>query len=300
MKIYSKPKINKWWYPFRFFIEFIGVQLERRKLSNIEIKESGVTKEKRDLQIVVSLTSYPKRIDTIYLAIRTILNQTLKPDHVILNLATEQFPEGEESLPIKLLDLKHYGLEINWTEDIRSYKKLIPIYEEYKQHIIVTVDDDIYYRHDWLEKLYNSYLKEPNYIHCNVVNPFFIDEENNIYQIQDQRIYHKKASFLNSQVGFGGVLYPPMSLYKDITNKDLFMRLAPTNDDLWFWFMAILAGTKVCVINKNDLWGIAIKETVGEGLTYYNSAEGRPFMVQLNNLFNYYSNVQEILLNEKI
>lgn len=300
MIVYRKPSQKKWWHPFRFIFEWMDCQLETNKLSKTRLKESGVTNGKRETQIIVSLTSYPQRINTIHLDIRTLLNQTLKPDHVILTLAKEQFPEGESSLPADLVDLKGFGLEINWSEDIRSYKKLIPIYEEYKHHIIVTVDDDLYYSRDWLEKLYNSYLKEPNCIHCNVANAFFVDDEKNLYQVRDQRVYHKEASFLNSLVGFGGVLYPPGCLYKDITNKDLFMTLAPTNDDLWFWFMGILAGTKVRVIDNNYLMAKTIKETEGSGLNYYNNGNNDPFLKQMNNLFNHYPEVKDILLNASI
>ena len=45
-------------------------------------------------------------------------------------------------------------------------------------------------------------------------------------------------------LGGAGTLYPPKSLYKDVTNKELFMTLTPQADDIWFWAMAVMAGTK--------------------------------------------------------
>ena len=63
-------------------------------------------KEKRKPLIVVSLTSYPGRIDVVHKTITTLLHQSLKPDVVILWLAHEQF--RNKSLPIDLINLKKY------------------------------------------------------------------------------------------------------------------------------------------------------------------------------------------------
>lgn len=57
--------------------------------------------------VIISLTSYPARIDTIHLTIMTLLNQTMKPRKVMLWLAKEQFPNGGKDLPQKLLKLKY-------------------------------------------------------------------------------------------------------------------------------------------------------------------------------------------------
>ncbi len=45
---------------------------------------------------------------------------------------------------------------------MRPYKKLIPVLEKYPDDIIVTADDDIFYRPDWLKILYDEHLKSPD------------------------------------------------------------------------------------------------------------------------------------------
>lgn len=45
--------------------------------------------------VIVSLTSYPVRIDTIWLTVMILLHQTEKPKKIILWLAEEQFPNKE-------------------------------------------------------------------------------------------------------------------------------------------------------------------------------------------------------------
>ena len=96
-------------------------------------------------KIIVSLTSYPARIDVVNTTIESILNQSLKANRIILWLAPEQFPNKEKDLPDKLIKLKKYGLIIDWYHDIGSYKKLIPTLKLYPNDIIVTADDDVLY-----------------------------------------------------------------------------------------------------------------------------------------------------------
>ena len=46
-------------------------------------------------------------------------------------------------------------------------------------------------------------------------------------------------------IGYGGVLYPAGALFTDVTQRDLYMALAPKADDLWFKAMSFLKGTSV-------------------------------------------------------
>ena len=62
-------------------------------IANIEApyaacKGMGINEESK---VIISLTSFPKRIDTVYLTIKTLLNQTVKPQKVVLWLAKNQF-----------------------------------------------------------------------------------------------------------------------------------------------------------------------------------------------------------------
>lgn len=152
--------------------------------------------------LIVSLTSYPKRINTVHLVIKSLLYQSLHADKVILWLAPEQFPNKEKDLPQDLLDLIPQGLTIDWYHDIKSYKKLIPALKKYPNSIIVTADDDNIYQKQWLEKLYNSYVKSPNDIQVHRVTKFFYKYGFEI--IAGGKDYYKEPSFLNKIVGLGG------------------------------------------------------------------------------------------------
>lgn len=253
--------------------------------------------KKSSPMLVVSLTSYPARINTVDQTIKSLLNQTIKAHKVILWLAPEQFPNKEKDLPQQLLNLQNQGLTIDWYHDIRSYKKLIPTLKKYPKAIIVTADDDNIYQPHWLEKLYASYQKYPKDIHCHRVTKFY---HNNMgfHIIPGGHDYYVGASFLNKLVGLGGVLYPPNCFYKDILDEDLIMRLAPTNDDQWFWFQGILNNVKVRVVNNPDIKAHYIPGTQETGLTQINDKGEKLFWKDFGRLINYYPKAKEKLLKE--
>ena len=239
-----------------------------RELSNI-----GVTEEKRKPQLIVSLTSFPERINTINITITTLLTQTLKPDRLILWLANEQFPNKEKDLPQKLLDLKTFGLEIKWCEDLRSYKKIVPTLKEFPNDIIVTADDDLYYSVTWLESLYNAYLKNPENIYVKRATRLDI-ENSKIKPLKRDKRFNKdfdKKSFYNMILSGSGCLFPPNSLYKDILDKELFLKLLPTHDDVYTWAMLVLNDKKIEVVGGFSEDILCVEDTQQFGLCKINN-----------------------------
>lgn len=106
--------------------------------------------------------------------------------------------------------------------------------------------------------------------------------------------FYKYPSYANKLVGVGGVLYPPNSLYCDITNENLFMELAPTNDDIWFWLMAVLNNKKIKVIKNNIPEPAEIDETMqGPCLTQINDHGDNLFYKQLDNILNHYEGLED-------
>jgi len=204
--------------------------------------------------IVVSLTSYPARINSVSETIESILSQKFKPGMLVLWLAEEQFPQKEKELPQKLSQLKDKGLSIEWCEDIRSYKKLIPSLQKYPDKVIVTADDDIIYGDNWLAQMVLAYIQDPDSIICHRAHEVLLDEKEGYapykYWPKEIRSEHPSASYLFT--GCGGVLYPPGSLHKSVRNQSAFSSICPDGDDLWFWSMAVLNGTKIRTVKDSD------------------------------------------------
>ena len=220
---------------------------------NFPFKGYGVTGATIPPRLIVSLTSYPERMVDIHYCLYSLLNQSHKPDMLILWLGEEQFPNKEQDIPKAVLDLQENGLTIKWHKNIKAYTKLIPTLKEYPEDIIVTADDDIFYPNDWLEKLYSAYIQDKSMIHCHRAHYLTLTDGKLLPYNQWQKdISNVIPSYFNFFTGVGGVLYPSSRcLYKDILNEEAFSQLSPYNDDIWFWAMAVLQGTKINVVENN-------------------------------------------------
>lgn len=258
----------------------------------------GITEKTYQEEVVVSLTSFPARIGSVKEAIKTLLMQNQKPNHIILWLAREQFPQAEGSLPMALLKLQRYGLEIKWCDDIRSYKKLIPTLSLYPEAVIITADDDLYYRCDWLKVLYDEHLKHPDMICAHRVTKFYL--ENDFYKvIRGGYDIWPEATYLNELTGGAGALFPPRVLDENIFDKDVFMAKCSTNDDIWFWLMAVLHGTKICVpqkANPNIIYILGTQK--GPTLTRINNEGSMLFWRDFQNMLNQYPTLDHVLREE--
>lgn len=282
MNIFKVVDIDK-----HYVIFFLGIRLfsieHSHQLTFPEVKESGIASTSSSPGIIVSLTSYPARMNALYPTLCTVFNQTLKPNAIILWLAEEQFPDKEKDLPDNILKLRDFGLTIRWCEDIKSYKKLIPTLMEYPDDIIITMDDDICYARDTIESLYESYKKRPNDVHahrCGRVRIVNGRLQNTPMCYLYNKDFHQ-ASYFNRLTGHAGVLYPPHVFFNDISKKEIFQEILPTHDDVYFWAMLVLNHVKtrvvkgfsesvypidgsqssgLCKINRTNSSGLSIEE----------------------------------------
>ena len=224
-----------------------------------------------DKELIVSLTTYGKRLYDVYLAIESIMQNSLKPNRIVLWL---EYSLRDKPLPITLQRQQQRGLEIGFTHDIKSYKKLIPTLQKYPDAYYITIDDDVIYDFDLIENLVRSYMARPGYVHANVVHRMALGKGGHPLP------YRKWLRFggystphpHNFAIGFGAVLYPPGCFHKEVLNEEAFMRLAPKGDDIWFFAMARLIGTLTvkaesryadddCVLTNQSVQDIALFNT---------------------------------------
>ena len=112
--------------------------------------------------IVVTLTSWVKRIDNVKLVVASILANTVQPDRVYLNLSKTEF-EGIK-LPQDLVDYFNSDerLIINWVDgpNTKAMKKIFPILDYLQDDdIIIDADDDILFPADLIESRINDFEK---------------------------------------------------------------------------------------------------------------------------------------------
>ncbi|SFR67927.1 zinc-binding alcohol dehydrogenase [Maribacter stanieri] len=210
------------------------------KLLAISVKRMHTT-QKEEIPVIVSLTSIPSRLGTLHLTIRSILNQDVRPKKIILWL--HHSLKGE--IPKKLAVLESDLFEIMYSDLTCSHRKLIHSLELFPNEIIVTCDDDMMYRCNWLRTLYEEHQTHPNKI---IANQTRYITYTNVGELQSYRswVYIEGSKFNTSAVipiGAEGVLYPPKTLSEKVTDSTLFLELAPKADDLWFKAMAHLEGT---------------------------------------------------------
>lgn len=201
-------------------------------------------------RVIISLTSYGRRVnDVLAFSIYSLLRQTYMPDEIVLWLDSDNW--SKEKLPKRLTRLKEKGLlTVKYCEDLRSFKKLIPALQVYPTDIIITVDDDLYCRRDMVERLVEAHKQNPGCIITHRAHrPHVEGNQFADYNTWDDSISDESYGLV-FPTGGAGCLYKKEYLYKDICRKDLFMNLTPLADDVWFYFMAVLNGTKQIVLKR--------------------------------------------------
>ena len=200
-------------------------------------------------KVIISLTSFPAAISYAARAIRSLLDGSVLPDKLVLYLTFSQF--GEKGIPDELLRMAEENpvFEIrNYDRDIRSYRKLIPALQDFPDAVIVTTDDDVAYHRHMLRDLLRLHEQMPDAVLAHRAKrmkpgkPYRRWSKYRWYDFVFKRIH---SGFKNIQTGVGGVLYPPHCLKTDMLDEDLFTRIAPTTDDIWFWAAAVANGTPV-------------------------------------------------------
>lgn len=119
-----------------------------------------------DKKIIVSLTSWPKRICNVATVVKSLLEQDIEPDIVQINLSKEEFKNKEQDFPKDLIELinSNHKVQIEWVDGNDGvFKKIIPTLKKHygKDYYLFSVDDDWIYRHDYI-KMMIEYIENYN------------------------------------------------------------------------------------------------------------------------------------------
>ena len=216
-------------------------------------KESGITDMHYcDHEIIIPLTTYEPRLYEVYLAIESIMQQTMKANRIILWLSDTL---KHEPLPATIQLQTKRGLEVRYCKDIRSYKKLIPSLKAFPNDSITTIDDDLIYHIDVIEKLIHNYLKDPQYIYFNRGCRISFQENNLSPYLEWKECIDTDISILNFPTGGAGALYPPHIFNDEIFNESVFMSICPYGDDIWFKAMALYNSKLSRKVYTHDKFG---------------------------------------------
>lgn len=225
---------------------------------------------------IVSLTTFPARINKVWLVIETILRQTVKPDAVILWLYRGEFPD-KAKLPKRLLAQEKRGLQIRFCdENLMPHKKYFYTIQQYPQARIITVDDDFYYPSSLIKNLIEYHITHPNSVCCSVSRQIYL--ENEVVQPYSNWKYvqnNSGPSLSLLTMGGGGTLIPPGSLHEDVFDIKLIKDIALFTDDLWIKIMSLKKNTKVfCLAGEFKRKPIPIRDRLGYKLMNQNIGDG--------------------------
>lgn len=204
----------------------------------------------RQEKLIVSLTSYGRRVhDVLPFALYSLLSQRYKPDAIVVWLDETW---NDDRLPRRIKKLQEEGVvKVCYCRDIRSYKKLIPALKAYPEDLIVTFDDDLYYRRDLLLRIMDAHLKYPDTVITHRAHRVgYTDDGIAKYDTWEQCISDKSGNDV-FPTGGAGCLYKREWLHQDVAREDIFMKICPLADDVWFFFMELLKGTERRVLKRN-------------------------------------------------
>lgn len=237
--------------------------------------------------VVVSLTSFPPRIPKIHYTIRSLLTQCVLPGKIVLYLSKDQLQPAD--LPDSLVALLGERFEIVFVDDdLGPYKKFVYALQDFPTKTIVTCDDDALYPSHWLQELYQTHLQYPSCVVCTRARNMVVTNQGELAPYATWK--HTTESSPGRRqiaIGVGGVLYPPGSLHPKATERDLFMKLSPMNDDLWLKTMSLLNNTMV--VQTGDLTSRypGIPSRPGHRLVDYNVFKNGNDR-QINDLFKHF------------
>lgn len=259
-------KIRNWWMVFYDSENRKAVEKVMNKWVPYYFRicdSRSLPSRRQGRKLIVSLTTIPERIGQVWIPIECMFRQTYKPDKILLWLDRDRFQDVV--LPKELQRLLNKGLEIKWCKDVGVHTKYYYVLQEYRHDVVITIDDDVFYKSDTIEKLLQTYRKHKNCICAHWVREIKFSNRNNI-------VYDKFPCFLLEKVqlepshnyialGVGGVLYPPNCLDKRTFEIKCAKSLSENADDIWLKAMEIISGLKVAKVDGKFAPNVLVENT---------------------------------------
>jgi hypothetical protein len=236
--------------------------------------------------IVVSLTSFPQRVNNLYIVIYSILTQTYRPRTIYLYLSKEEFQCDE--IPKTLVGMAKYGLKIVFVEkNYKSHKKYLYIFgkkNSYEDAVII--DDDLIYPSFMIEELYKFRNRNIQSVVCHrayeIVNPS---------NYSSWKLTYEKKTFPENNIFFttgGGTLLNRNSLFKDFNQIKRILLVCPNADDVWLNAMVRIKGESEIIFTGSKIAFIEVYNRNNYSLKNYN-IDKNGNNIQIGNVTEYYN-----------
>ena len=236
--------------------------------------------EDSDPEIVVSLTSYGERINTVHLAIKSILANSVKPNRIILWL-----DEGTKGpLPQSLEDLVALGVEVRrGVINLRAHTKYFYALKEFPEAVVITIDDDEMYPADTIKTLLETHEAHSGCVCARRVHRMTlngdISELMPYNQWKWEWTYDTEPRMDLIALGVGAVLYPPHLLRGKALDADAMRACSLANDDIWLKVNEVIENIPVAWAPNDRVHPWTIPNTQERALHSSNVAGGQNDMI---------------------
>jgi hypothetical protein len=266
----------------------LPTRIAKRAYTELKIREFRRANERSESPVtspggpVVSLTSYGKRIDTVYLVIESIARGSVLPAELILWLDDER---RYRSLPASLERLKLRGLTVTLCGDYGPHKKYYPYVASQKEFVLplVTADDDVLYPRDWLRRLMNAFEQDSEVVNGYRARVITFQGQSLAPYAQWGLCSSTKPSWRHLLNGVSGVIYPPRFLAALKRAGSGFEKCCPKADDVWLHANALRAGFKIQQLGREAIHFPMIPGSQQNALYFDNAAAGND--VQIANTY---------------
>lgn len=225
--------------------------------------------------VVVSLTSYGKRLDVVGHTLESIAAGSIRPRRMILWVDDPDFTVARYPMLKRLLAR---GLEIGRCENFLPHTKYYPTLASNGPLDVplVTADDDILYPKRWLEGLVAEGEKRPGTMLGYRAHWVAVDPEQGI---QPYHLWPDAPRGLSSPniflTGVAGVLYPATLQRALYRRGSEFLEVAPRADDVWINAVAVDEGIpKMAIASPLVSHALIYPRTQSGGLHETNVSAG--------------------------
>ena len=202
-----------------------------------------------DNKPIVSLTSFPSRLNNLWMVLYCMYNQTYRPGKIVVTLIRSEIVGGYESLPNSLKYFADKGVEFLFEdENLKPHNKYFYTRQKYPDRVIITIDDDLLYYSDTIDRLMKLHEKYPDSVCSNRVHK--VHKENGVlkkYSTWNDVFIPMGPSNNLIALGYSSVLYPPSFHNELIYDAEKIKKLSLCADDIWLYVMEVLSNTNVVV-----------------------------------------------------
>ena len=242
--------------------------------------------------LYVSMTTIFQRQKQCAQAIQSLLQQTVPPKQICLYVSEKPYllDKGIRRFcldpSLSELTMKYPQIVVEWVENDGPFRKLLPFLKRFWEKencLVVTCDDDIVYKKNFLETAVTLWKEkqccigfEGSRINSSFVYSSFTPARNT----QD---------LWNLATGVGGVLYES----KWFTNKAIFdWKDYPYNDDLWFTAWRITANISCFIHSETSIERSFAQKDKQTLWTAYNAEKNSDALEKILHLFVYKGYIQ--------